>query len=130
MAMAASLTAGKAAATSVPAATTISRGPSTAISSFSARRASAPAYSATWNSPVVRSSNATPSRCSLPDGPSRPETASRNDGSRASRYDASASVPGVITRTTSRLTTPLAFFGSSICSQMATRWPCFTSRVM
>ena len=34
---------------------------------------------------------------------------------------ASVSVPGDTTRTTSRLTTPLAFCGSSTCSQIATR---------
>ena len=45
----------------------------------------------------------------------------RNAGSRASRYDASVSVPGDTTRTTSRRTTPLALRGSSTCSQMATR---------
>ena len=49
-----------AARTSYPLATTISRGRSTAISSRSACRPSAPAYSATSNSPVERSSSATP----------------------------------------------------------------------
>ena len=39
-------------------------------------------------------------------------------------------VPGVMTRTTSRLTTPFAVRGSSICSQSATRKPWRTSRAM
>ena len=41
-----------------------------------------------------------------------------------------AGCPGVMTRTTSRLTTPLAARGSSICSQRATRKPCLTRRAM
>ena len=45
----------------------------------------------------------------------------RNAGSFASRYAASVNVPGDTTRTTSRLTTPFAVFGFSICSQIATR---------
>ena len=40
-------------------------------------------------------------------------TAMMNAGSRASRYPASVNVPGETTRTTSRLTMPLAFRGSS-----------------
>ncbi|OPZ12195.1 MAG: hypothetical protein BWZ10_02111 [candidate division BRC1 bacterium ADurb.BinA364] len=36
-------------------------------------------------------------------------------------------LPGVTMRTTSRLTTPLAVLGSSICSQMATLTPARTS---
>jgi len=35
--------------------------------------------------------------------------------------------PGVTTSMTSRLTIPRASFGSSICSQTATRWPAFSS---
>ena len=39
-------------------------------------------------------------------------------------------VPGVTTSTTSRLTTPRAFFGSSTCSQTATLYPDPTSSAM
>ena len=47
---------------------------------------------------------------------------------RASSCSGSVTVPGVTTRTTSRLTRPLVFRGSSICSQTATRQPARTSR--
>ena len=39
-------------------------------------------------------------------------------------------VPGVITRTMSRSTRPLAVAGSSVCSQMATLYPLAMSRAM
>jgi hypothetical protein len=42
---------------------------------------------------------------------------------RPSSSGSSVSVPGVISRTTSRLTTPLASAASSVCSQMATLYP-------
>lgn len=39
------------------------------------------------------------------------------------KHTAFSTVPGVITRMMSRLTSPLASAGSSICSQMATLYP-------
>ena len=39
----------------------------------------------------------------------------------------SSSAPGVTVSTTSRRTSPLAWRGSSTCSQIATRYPCPTS---
>ncbi len=50
-------------------------------------------------------------------------TAARWLSARPSISASSVSVPGVISRTTSRRTTPLAAAGSSICSHRATRWP-------
>ena len=55
----------------------------------------------------------------------RPRRASCCVRRRASRPASSA--PGVTVSTTSRRTMPLASFGSSTCSQMATRWPAATS---
>ena len=40
----------------------------------------------------------------------------------------SVAVPGVTTRTTARSTIPFASRGSSICSQIATLWPCSSRR--
>jgi hypothetical protein len=85
-----------------------------------------PAYSAVLNSPVDRSSSATPKPGRAGGG------AIGHQERRLARVEiaASVSVPGDTTRTTSRRTSPLAFFGSSTCSQMATRKPFFTSRAM
>ena len=41
----------------------------------------------------------------------------------STEFAVSIVVPGVITCVTARLTIPTAFFGSSICSQMATLYP-------
>ncbi len=99
------------------------------------------------NSPVDTSSSATPTtavsgaRGCGPDARSDADgsaasanqptgaTAIRNAGSRASRYPPSVKVPGLITRTTSRRTSPVALRGSSTCSQIATRKPFLTRRV-
>src|ERR671922_2075831 len=66
------------------------------------------------NSPVVISVTASPK----PPGPLC--AAAKKLFPRASRASAAVTVPGVITRITSRCTTPLANFGSSTCSQTAT----------
>ena len=105
-------------------------------SSASACRPAVPAYSAQENSPVVRSSSAAPTMGSAVrpasdfrmSGVRLNATASRNAGARSSRCCESVSVPGETTRTISRLTIPLAFFGSSTWSQMATRKPFLTRR--
>ena len=55
---------------------------------------------------------------------------SRRTSRAASSAEASSCVPGVMTRTTSRLTTPLAVRGSSTCSHRATRKPWRTRRAM
>ena len=78
-------------------------------------------YSATSNSPVDRSTRATPysRRVVRPPAPwpqSPSGTPARAPRGRPSR----SACPGETTRTTSRLTTPLAFLGSSVCSQIAT----------
>ena len=86
-----------------------------------------PGYSAVVNSPVDRSSSAAPRPCAV----DRPGQSPRGAPARAPRDSlASVSVPGETTRTTSRRTRPLAFFGSSTCSQMATRKPLRTRRAM
>ncbi len=95
----------------------ISRGRQAPISSRSRSKREGPSHSAAWNSPVVGSSQATPRLA----GPG--SIAITQEVSPASSAEASSCVPGVITRTTSRLTTPLAERGSSICSQSATRKP-------
>ena len=88
---------------------------------------SAASQSATVKAPVEISRLATPKR----QPPSAPRTRAMAAKALARAGSSSASsvmVPGVTSRTTSRLTTDLAprFFasaGSSICSQTATRWP-------
>ena len=57
-------------------------------------------------------------------------TAARNWFERASSDSASSTSAGVSTRTTPRLTIPLAFEGSSSCSQTATLCPISSSRGM
>ncbi len=119
-----------------PTGATISRGRKTITSSANACRPALPTYSAQENSPVVRSSSATPTTGSDPDvlgsdvrtvpGSDPSTTESRNAGARSSRCCESVSVPGETTRTISRLTMPLAFFGSSTWSQIATRKPFLT----
>ena len=86
--------------------------------------AAGPSHSATANSPVVGSSQATPRLV----GPG--SIAITNEVSAAASASGSSWVAGVTTRTTSRLTTPLAVRGSSICSQSATRKPWRTRRAM
>ncbi len=73
------------------------------------------------NRPPARSSHAIPIR-----GASVSAASSRVSLSSSSA--ASVTVPGVITRTTSRATGPLLVAGSPICSQIATDSPSFTSR--
>ena len=62
-----------------------------------------------------------PGQAELAAGPRRPPPGSWPSRGRAARRRSGC--PGVTTRTTSRLTSPLASFGSSTCSQTAARWP-------
>ena len=57
----------------------------------------------------------------------RRPTAARWLAGRGSSRSSSVTVPGVTTRVTSRRTSPLARAGSSTWSQMATRWPAWSS---
>jgi len=82
------------------------------------------AVSGTWRNPAGGTCQATPRLV----GPG--SIAITNEVSPACSASGSSCVAGVITRTTSRLTTPLAVRGSSICSHRATRKPCFTRRAM
>ena len=69
--------------------------------------------------PVDRSTQASPRRFFRAFSPGR-QTASRKLLLRGSSDSSSVIVPGVRTRTTSRSTSPLLFFGSLVCSQTAT----------
>ena len=84
-------------------------------SASTAARASSFGTARAVNSPVEASRTAIPVRS----GPGA--TAIRYRACGASSMAPSTSVPGVTTRTTSRFTSPFAFFGSSICSAIATR---------
>ncbi len=88
--------------------------------SSSACNASRSASSVRLNRPPARSSQASPIA-----GAST--TAASSRVSLSSSSAASVSVPGVMTRTTSRATGPLLVAGSPICSQIATDSPSRTS---
>ncbi len=109
-----------------PDGTRISRGARRAINGSRSARV----VSINRTSPVETSAAATPTRAS-------DVGASRSAAARiaqmklfrvpSSKSSASAT-PGLTVSMTSRRTTPFANFGSSVCSQMATRNPCCTSR--
>ena len=69
------------------------------------------------NSPVLRSTAASPTRSPAP------ASATRKLFLPPASHPSCSSAPGVTVSTTSRRTRPRASFGSSTCSQMATRWP-------
>ncbi len=90
-------------------------------SSCAAREVRPPSDCRTVKRPAARSSQARPNR-----SPSK-ATAATRVSRRSSNNASSVTVPGVMTRTTSRCTGPLDLAGSPNCSQIATLSPLRTS---
>ena len=109
-------------ATAAPATTAAAISTSRGASRASTASASPVAQRMRRNSPVDRSAAAIPT--SSPTDCTAQRKLLRVTSSRSSLNAA----PGVIVSTTARFTIPFANFGSSICSQIATRNPCCTSR--